>query len=135
MDSLDAADKHYEKKYEDMQARLDYLYDKIDETEDDIAELRSRIGFLIEQKISSDNVYKYLLYFDKLYDKFTDIEKKTFLGSFIEKIEVYPRELPSGRFLKSIHFRFPLFYEGEEIIGLRWDNEVTHETVCLLKKA
>ncbi len=134
MDSLDATDKHYDKKYEDMQARLDDLYDKIDETEDDIAELQSRIGFLIEQKISSDNVYKYLLYFDKLYDKFTDMEKKTFLGSFIEKIEVYPRELPNGRFLKSIHFRFPLFYEGEEIIGLRWDNEVTHETVVQLRR-
>ena len=132
MDCLDATDKHYDKKYEDMQARLDDLYDKIDETEDEIAELQSRIGFLIEQKISSDNVYKYLLYFDKLYDKFTDMEKKTFLGSFIEKIEVYPRELPNGRFLKSIHFRFPLFYEGEEIIGLRWDNEVTHETIVKL---
>ena len=78
MDCLDATDKHYDKKYEDMQARLDDLYDKIDETEDEIAELQSRIGFLIEQKISSDNVYKYLLYFDKLYDKFTDMEKKTF---------------------------------------------------------
>lgn len=84
--------------------------------------------------ISGDNVYRYLLYFDKLYDKFTDMEKKTFLGSFIEKIEIYPRELPNGRFLKSIHFRFPLFYEGEEIIGLRWDNEVTHETVVLLTR-
>ena len=134
MDSLDTTDKHYEKKYEDMQARLDDLYDKIDKTEDDIAELQSRIGFLVEQKISSDNVYKYLLYFDKLYDKFTDMEKKTFLNSFIEKIEVYPRELPNGRFLKSIHFRFPLFYEGEEIIGLRWDNEVTHETVAILNR-
>ena len=52
-----------------MQTRLEELYDKIDETNDNIAELQSRIDFLIEQKVSSDNVYKYLLYFDKLYDK------------------------------------------------------------------
>lgn len=96
------------------------------------ARYQSRIDFLIEQKISSDNVYKYLLYFDKLYDKFTDMEKKMFLASFIERIEVYPRELPNGRILKSIHFRFPLFYEGEEIIGLSWDNETTLECAVLL---
>ncbi len=117
-----------------MQARLDDFYDKIDAAQEEIAELQSRIDFLIAQKISSDNVYKYLLYFDKLYDKFTDMEKKTFPGSFIEKIEVYPRELPNGRFLKRIQFRFPLFYEGEEIIGFSWDNETTLEMVVMLEK-
>ncbi len=62
------------------------------------------------------------------------MEKKTFLGSHIEKIEIYPTELPNGRMLKSLHFRFPLFYEGEEIIGLRWDKDTTVETVVLLNK-
>ena len=62
------------------------------------------------------------------------MEKETFLGSFIEKIEVYPRELHNGRFLKSIHFKFPLFYDGEEIIGLRWDKDTTVETVAILVK-
>ena len=134
MDALDVTDKHYDKKYEDMQARLDEFYDKIDAAQEEIAELQSRIDFLIAQKISSDNVYKYLLYFDKLYDKFTDKEKKTFLGSFVEKIEIYPTETPNGRILKRIQFRFPLFYDGEEIIGLSWDNETMLETVVSLVK-
>ena len=30
-----------------------------------------------------------LLMFDKLYDKMTDMEKKTFMQSFIESIEIY----------------------------------------------
>ena len=132
MDALDVTDKHYDKKYEDMQARLDEFYDKIDAAQEEIAELQSRIDFLIAQKISSDNVYKYLLYFDKLYDKFTDKEKKTFLGSFVEKIEIYPTETPNGRILKRIQFRFPLFYDGEEIIGLSWDNETTLECCVLM---
>lgn len=59
---------------------------------------------------------------------------KQFMNSFIDRIEIYEDKLTNGRFLKSIHFRFPLFYEGEEIIGLRWDNEVTHKTVALLEK-
>lgn len=132
MDALDVTDKHYDKKYEDMQARLDEFYDKIDAAQEEIAELQARIDFLIAQKISSDNVYKYLLYFDKLYDKFTDKEKKTFLGSFVEKIEIYPTETPNGRILRRIQFRFPLFYDGEEIIGFSWDNETTLETVVSL---
>ena len=103
-------------------------------TKEECAELQARIDFLIAQKISSDNVYKYLLYFDKLYDKFTDKEKKTFLGSFVEKIEIYPTETPNGRILKRIQFRFPLFYDGEEIIGLSWDNETTLEMVVQLSR-
>lgn len=51
------------------------------------------------------------------------------MNSFIDRIEIYEDILPSGRFLKSIHFKFPIFYEGEEIIGLSWDNETTVETV------
>ena len=41
---------------------------------------------------------------------------------------------PNGRILKRIQFRFPLFYDGEEIIGLSWDNETTLETVVRLVK-
>ena len=33
MDNLSVSDKHYDKKYEDMQVRLDKLYDEIEEIE------------------------------------------------------------------------------------------------------
>lgn len=33
MDNLSVSDKHYDKKYEDMQMRLDKLYDEIEEIE------------------------------------------------------------------------------------------------------
>ena len=39
-----------------------------------------------QQKISEENIYQFLLYFDKLYDKFTDLEKKEFLNSFVEQV-------------------------------------------------
>lgn len=132
MDSLDVSDKHYDSKYEDMQKRLDRFYEEIDSIECEIAEIQDRIDSIIQQKISGDNVYQYLLYFDKLYDKFTDKEKKQFMNSFIESIEIYEDKLPSGRLLKSIHFKFPVFYEGEEIIGLRWDKDTTVECAVQL---
>lgn len=71
----------------------------------------------------------YLLYFDKLYDKFTDAEKKEFLSSFVERVDIYEDELPNGRFLRHIKFKFPVFYNGQEIDEMSWDKESTVETV------
>ena len=79
MDSLDIMDKFYEKKYQDMETRLYRLYDEIEGVENSIEEVKNRLLNIQQQKISEENVYQFLLYFDKLYDKFTDLEKKEFL--------------------------------------------------------
>ena len=134
MDSLDVTDRYYDRKYQDMQERLDHFYDQIDEIEDSIAQVEVRIQNIRQQKLGSDNVYQYLLYFDKLYDKFTDAEKKEFLSSFVERVDIYEDELPDGRFLRHIKFKFPVFYNGQEIDEMSWDKESTVETVVLLSK-
>ena len=74
------------------------------------------------------------MYFDKLYDKFTDVEKKEFLNSFVEQVDIYEQEQADGRFLKHIKFRFPVYFNGAETEELNWDNESTVETVVLLSK-
>ena len=38
--------------------------------------------------------------FDKLYKKFSDIEKKEFINSFVDRVEIYPEEQDDGRILK-----------------------------------
>ena len=108
MDSLDIMDKFYEKKYQDMETRLYRLYDEIEGVENSIEEVKNRLLNIQQQKISEENVYQFLLYFDKLYDKFTDLEKKEFLNSFVEQVDIYEQEQPDGRFLKHIKFRFPV---------------------------
>lgn len=75
-----------------------------------------------------------LMYFDKLYDKLSDAEKKEFMGTFVESIELYPERLENGKFLKHIHFRFPVYYNGTVIDDISWKNESTVETVVLLSK-
>ena len=125
MDSLDVTDKHYDRKYQDMEERLYKLYDDIDSVEATIEEVETRIYNVRQQKISGDNIYQFLLYFDKLYDKFTDAEKKEFLNSFIERVDIYEQEQPDGRFLKHIKFRFPVYFNGKEIEELSWDNKTT----------
>ncbi len=135
MDSLDVTDRYYDRKYQDMQDRLDHFYDQIDEIEDSIAQVEVRIQNIRQQKLGSDNVYQYLLYFDKLYDKFTDAEKKEFLSSFVERVDIYEDELPDGRFLRHIKFKFPVFYNGQEIDEMSWDKESTVESVVLLERS
>ena len=134
MDSLDIMDKFYEKKYQDMETRLYHLYDEIEGVENSIEEVKNRLLNIQQQKISEENVYQFLLYFDKLYDKFTDLEKKEFLNSFVEQVDIYEQEQPDGRFLKHIKFRFPVYFGDRETQELCWDNESTVETVVLLER-
>ena len=134
MDSLDIMDKFYEKKYQDMETRLYRLYYEIEGVENSIEEVKNRLLNIRQQKISEENVYQFLLYFDKLYDKFTDLEKKEFLNSFVEQVDIYEQEQPDGRFLKHIKFRFPVYFGDRETQELCWDKESTVETVCLLSR-
>ena len=80
--------KTFEKKYQDMETRLYRLYDEIEGVENSIEEVKNRLLNIRQQKISEENVYQFLLYFDKLYDKFTDLEKKEFLNSFVEQVSM-----------------------------------------------
>jgi site-specific DNA recombinase len=134
LDKLDVFDPSYDRKYEDMQARLDGLYERIDSLEIEMAEVELRIQNVKQEKIKSENVYSILRTFDKLYDKLTDFEKKELMGSFLEKVEIYPQEQENGQILKSLKFRFPIYFNGSEAFGVSWDNETTVETICLMSK-
>ena len=70
----------------------------------------------------------------RLYDEIEGVEKKEFLNSFVEQVDIYEQEQPDGRFLKHIKFRFPVYFNGAETEELSWDNESTVETVCLLSR-
>lgn len=72
--------------------------------------------------------------FDKLYDRFTDMEKKTFMKSFLEEVNIYEAEQEDGRILRSLKFRFPVFFNNHELYELDWDNESTVESVCVLSR-
>lgn len=114
IDSLDFDDRHYERKLSDLQTRLDDMYDKIADMEAYIEELEQRKRNVEMQRLSVEKVYEYSLRFDKLYDKFNDEEKKQFLASFIEEVWLYETPQESGRILRKIRFKFPVFYQGQD---------------------
>ena len=107
-------------------------YEDIDSIEQQIDEVENRILHIRQEKLTADNIYQFLLYFDKMYDSLTDAEKKEFLNCFVESIDIFEQEQPDGRFLKHIKFRFPVFYDGKETTELSWDKDTTVETVVLI---
>ena len=133
MDTLDITDRNYDKKYEALQARWNSLFDEMSDIEDKMEEIKTRIFNIEQDKITGKNVYKYLLYFDKFYDSFTDMEKKEFMNLLVERVDLYEEEQPDGRFLKHIKFRFPIFFDDKEIEEIGLDNETTLETIVLLQ--
>lgn len=135
IDQLDPMDLYYAKKYEDKEKRLDHFYEQITETENKVNEMVAKINNFKENRVNADNVYKFLLYFDKLYYKLTDEEKKKFMNSFVESVELYETVQPNGKFLKEINFKFPIVYNGEEVDTISWEDSTALETVVFMLKA
>lgn len=134
LDKLDVMDKHYDRKYQDMQDRLETLYDKISEIEDMITDTNEKIHNAYSDHFSAKEIYKILEHFDIMYDKMTDLEKKEFIRNFIDSIELYPDRKTDERIIRQINFKFPVYYDGDEGNQIRLLNEKTVETVALLVK-
>ena len=90
MDNLDVTDTHYDKKISDLQRRLDAQYDRIDEGEETMTELKSQIYELKKNQIDADSIYGFLGAFNEVYSECTDAEKKQFMQAFIERIDIFP---------------------------------------------
>lgn len=125
LDNLDITDRAYDRKYNDLQERLENAYVKITELEDVVAQYQEEIESIRREKISADNVYNYLILFHDAYDQLPDIWKKKFFQSFIQEIQLYPEQQENGQVLKSMKFKFPVFYNGQTIEEIRWDKENT----------
>ena len=134
LDTLDAGDKHYARKFQDMQDRLDNLYDRISGFENEIADVEEKIKAAYGRQIGEKQLYQILQKFDILYAEMSDIEKKEFMQLFIDAIELYPEKMDDGRIIRQIDLAFPVYYEGFEGEAIRLLNENTVETVCLLSK-
>ena len=134
LDKLDVNDRHYDRKYNDMQERMDNLYDRISDAEDTIEDVNDKITAAYGAYITGQQLYRLLEHFSRVYDKMTDLEKKEFFQNFIDYIEIYPDKKANERILKRIHFRFPVYYNGQlgDTLWLRNENSV--ECVVLMSR-
>ncbi len=139
MDNLDVTDTHYDKKISDLQRRLDAQYDRIDEVEETMTELKSQIYELKKNQIDADSIYGFLGAFNEVYSECTDAEKKQFMQAFIERIDIFPERRKDGNWIQNIKFQFPvpIIKEGKEIAqikGISLDKEKSDEQMVSLEK-
>ncbi|WP_026499371.1 recombinase family protein, partial [Butyrivibrio sp. WCD2001] len=129
LDNLDVTDKHYDRKYESLNRRLDDAFEAIETTEKNMHDCEARIESIKKQMLTKDSIYESLKLFDKLYDKMNDFEKKAFVNSFIDSIELYPdKKRKNGCPIKTIHFKFPVSYNGETVYDVSPPLFATDET-------
>ena len=131
IDNLDTEYKHYDRKLSDLQDRLDTQYDYIDGVEKALKERKDRKRAIEAEKLTGDNVYKTLIYFDKLYAVMESTDKRALLSALIKEIHVYEEAMPNGQWLKAIIFKLPII-DGN--LKLSLDNGKHVETVALLSR-
>ena len=129
IDMLDPEDKHYERMKSDLNDRLYNMYDKIEDIESKLIEVRAKKSAIETDKITGDNIYKVLIHFEQLYGVMTDYEKRKFIEELISEVHIYEERQPNGQWLKSIKFKLPIVESNMEL-SLDGDKHV--ETVCQL---
>ena len=131
IDTLDPDDKHYIKRKADLDDRLYKMYDKIEDTESLLIEARAKKTVIEAEKLTADNIYKVLIYFDRLYAVMDDAERRQLMESLISEIHIFEERKPNGQWLKSIKFKLPIIEEDMKI-GL--DNDTHIESVVRLTR-
>lgn len=131
---LDADDKHYEKKVESLNRILDDLYEKIDDAQDRLDEVNDEIAMVEKSTMTKQSIFEMLEGFSKFYDIMTPEDKKALLQAMISSIEIYRDKRADGHLIKTIHFTFPVTYDGESGALFVRTNEQQDETVVLLSK-
>lgn len=129
IDSLDPDDRHYVRRKADLDDRLYRMYDKIEDTESLLIAARAKKQAVEAEKLTGDNIYKVLIYFEKLYGVMNDVERRQLIEALISEIQIYPERQPNGQWLNSIKFKLPII---EEDMSISLDNEEQVETVVLL---
>ena len=131
IDSLDPDDRHYVRRKADLDDRLYKMYDKIEDTESLLIAARAKKQAIEAEKLTGDNIYKVLIYFEKLYGVMNEAERRQLIEALISEIQIYPERQPNGQWLKSIKFKLPII---EEDMSISLDNEEQVECVVSFSK-
>ncbi len=131
IDNLDADDKHYKRRKQDLDDRLYRMYDKIEDLESLLIDAKAKKQTIEAEKLTGDNIYKILIYFDKLYKVMNDVERRQLITALISEIQIYEEKQPNGQWLKSITFKLPII---DEDLNIGLDNNEQVEVITLLSK-
>ena len=88
---------------------------------------------IIRNNENAYNIKTILKAFSETYDLLDDEQKRSLISFLIKDIQIYPKD-ENESILKSIEFKFPVFYDGEYVRQILWDKDKHVETVVLLSK-
>ena len=107
------------------------MNDKIDELESSLVDAKAKKKTIEAEKLTGDNIYKVLIYFDKLYKVMNDVERRQLITALISEIQVYQDKQPNGQWLKSITFKLPII---DDDLNISLDNNEQVECVAVLRR-
>lgn len=84
--------------------------------------------------MTKKSIFEMLEGFSKYYDVMSPEDKKALLQAMVSFIELYPEKRDDKHLIKTIHFTFPVTYDGESGALFVRTNELQVETVVLLSK-
>lgn len=131
---LDAGDKHYDRKVDSLNRILDDLYEKMDDAQTRLDEVTSEIAMIEKSAMTKEVIFDMLHGFRDYYDVMSPEDRKTLLQAMISYIELYAEKRADGHLVKTIHFTFPVTYDGESGALFIRTNEQHVETVVSLRK-
>ncbi len=92
IDNIFDDDKRAEQKRNDLNNRLNRIYEEIYDIEDQITECEKKKSAVEQNELTKENIYKMLLVFDKLFDKMDEADKRKVLESLIAEVHLHPKE-------------------------------------------
>ena len=132
---LDIADRHYQNKVDSLNRILDDLYEKIEDAQTRLDEVNQEITMVEKSAMTKKSIFEMLEGFSKYYDVMSPEDKKALLQAMVSFIELYPEKRDDKHLIKTIHFTFPVTYDGESGALFVRTNEQQVETVVLLSES
>ena len=141
LDTLDYSSKAAYLKEKSLNKRLDKALEDMEDMQSQLAELDDQMEKIAAAEETKKQVYGILQSFDVLFDVMDNADRKLLIKELIEKIELYPRQNLSGQWIKTIHFRFPMYYNDSneascavcfDMNGNFLPKQTTHESIVTL---
>ncbi len=131
LDNLDFLSENYNEEYDRIQELIDGVYDKIEDLESCIRDTKRKLEKVEQGQEAAEQLKRLIGNIPALLAKMTCEEKRNTYRLFIDRIEVFPEETEDGRVVKSISFKFPVFYEEwEPRKEIKTDETISYTLDC-----
>lgn len=116
LNTIDYDSKNALKVEESLNNRLYKVIEDITEVEERISNLTEQLESAQTMEDAKKSIYDFLEHFEEFFDLMDDADKKDFLKSFIDSIEVFPKRGPAkGKIIRIIHFNFPMYMKDGQM--------------------